>query len=650
MKCKAWELLAPEQTEYQSTLTALSIFCFLMGVFYLSYSGKLISDDEELFTSAARNQAVRGKLLTEQIYGNTRLTGGNLNVGVAHPLIASNIYKLIKNTDLGFIQSVLFLNGFYTALSAIIVYVLAIRFGYSQKVCLITTVIFALGTIAWVYARTFFREPLAMFLLLGAWLVFDLALDKSLANWLKFNLWILFLLIFFIVALTKLMLSAIFPVFLFIAWQRKVAKNKTTSIEKIIFLSTILGFLGLFHLILLGKFSVFRISDTLVHFTQKRIATISHHYFGKAIIGSLFSTGKGLFVYSPILLLVFPSIKMHNWKKPEITIIPLVSLLLLLSMQALIYDRFWWNITWGTRYLLPIIPFLVIGSLPAIEYITKAKSHYISFLFFSLISLSLAIQLGCILIDTPTYNIYLFKNHSQIYPEPVLWNIRYAPFFIHWKLFFSGFSWATAWSRNLPTNITGVFIIIAITSLSIGMSIKQLFRPIRKHSFWKIVINLTKVIITLLLPILILNVYRHDPTYYGEQKEYQIATTYINQNSGIDDIILIHSYRYPIWYYIMNFERTDATIYSLPMRWTDEKNSKTLNITNEDLLKLLLSFDNQYQTLWLITEEITTKSTLTTEEKYFAQKCTLLSRHNVSNNKSIRISTFDISIQSYNSR
>ena len=140
--------------------------------YLFSFSGRPISDDEQLFASASRNLAILGRLSAEQLYGNLRLRGSYHGVEPAFPWLASLWFRLFQFSGWGHLQSLYLLPILFTSLSAGLLVILAIQFGYSEKTGVAAGLLFGLSTMAWPYAKTFFREPQASFLLLGAWVLF----------------------------------------------------------------------------------------------------------------------------------------------------------------------------------------------------------------------------------------------------------------------------------------------------------------------------------------------------------------------------------------------------------------------------------------------------------------------------------------------
>ena len=165
----------------------LSLFLLIFSVYALTYTGVPISDDEQLYISVAQNLANRGEFKAYQLYGNDRLNGQYNGIGVLHPTLASQVYRVARQFDLGGTQSLFLLSAIYTTATALIVYLIAVKYGASNNTALLASLLFGLTTIAWPYASTFFREPLAMLRVLASLWVFIWATDKSQNGWRKIS-------------------------------------------------------------------------------------------------------------------------------------------------------------------------------------------------------------------------------------------------------------------------------------------------------------------------------------------------------------------------------------------------------------------------------------------------------------------------------
>ena len=108
--------------------------------------------------------------------------------------------------------------------------------------------------------------------------------------------------------------------------------------------------------------------------------------------GLLVSWGKSFFLYNPIMLLAVPAtiwfIRRHGWLSTLLVGIPLVYLALYSKKEV------WYGgNTWGPRYLLPIIPFLVIMMAPLCEKILACRRRWLQGLVGIVLAISVCVQL-----------------------------------------------------------------------------------------------------------------------------------------------------------------------------------------------------------------------------------------------------------------
>jgi len=96
-------------------------------------------------------------------------------------------------------------------------------------------------------------------------------------------------------------------------------------------------------------------------------------YIPKNITGLLFSTGKGLLLFSPSLILIFWSLK-HFWKS-QLRLFASIALICIVYITFYAANFAWhgsaWN--WGPRYIIPIVPLLYL----ALFYIPTSKKKLI---------------------------------------------------------------------------------------------------------------------------------------------------------------------------------------------------------------------------------------------------------------------------------
>ncbi len=115
----------------------------------------------------------------------------------------------------------------------------------------------------------------------------------------------------------------------------------------------------------------------------------SNPFFG--LFGILLSPGRSVFVYSPILILAIPGVRLMYKKDKALT---LISLWTVLSYALLIalwhnWDGGW---SWGSRLLTPIVPILGFLTAPVIESAWGRKGDIIVIIILALLGLGIQLM------------------------------------------------------------------------------------------------------------------------------------------------------------------------------------------------------------------------------------------------------------------
>lgn len=161
-------------------LSAL-LFCVYMA----GYGGRYNRDDEHVFVSAAQGWARWGAADLPQVWGNSRLQALRLQpfysvVEPGHWWLGAQLLRVSDALRLGSVQVLMLLNPLLTALTAGLLLLLLRAQGYALPTAALTALGYGSATFAWVYTRTYFREPLAALLLTMTALCVVLAGDQRL--------------------------------------------------------------------------------------------------------------------------------------------------------------------------------------------------------------------------------------------------------------------------------------------------------------------------------------------------------------------------------------------------------------------------------------------------------------------------------------
>ena len=301
----------------------------------------------------------------------------------------------------------------------------------------------------------------------------------------------------------------------------------------------------------------------------RSLPRLPHDNFWAALAGMLLSPGKGLFIYSPILILAILPIpkwclrQAQTVKQIKINsdrLLAFGSLMVLMVMQALIYDEDWWGITWGTRALLPALPLLMLACLPSLDAGLQRTRRGVHVLTWLQAALGFLIQLGRLLVPDPAYVGWLVETSGQEVSTIHLWNLNLMPLWRHWLLALQGIPSDIAWlhlegNSQIPTYVWflgTLFIIVASFEL---LTRKESPRPVPA---------LLLLSCTLALMPVILITARSDRRYFYSNPNYQQVHEWLQENTQDEDLVLVDAYLKAQWWYFFNFNTSSADWIGLP--------------------------------------------------------------------------------------
>ena len=214
------------------------------------------------------------------------------------------------------------------------------------------------------------------------------------------------------------------------------------------------------------------------------LAPISHII--TASFGSLFSPGAGLFIFSPILITVFFSFPDFFRKHKSECLLILSFLVLNVFYHAEMLS--WHGLSaWGSRYLLFIIPFLLIPLGASLE---KRNKKFMLSLILTLGILGVLFNLSYVIQDvhwfvwsTPGSPVGLFAlglpQHGQFnlwVNDVVIWSFQFSQLTHSLSLMFTGLQHDVYLLHALGTS---AYLIIFVSLLSF---LFYLFRRVTKHN------------------------------------------------------------------------------------------------------------------------------------------------------------------------
>ena len=258
----------------------------------------------------------------------------------------------------------LFYAPFFSALSICALFLISKTYGYSVKTSLILVFLFSLSTTIWAYAQTSLNVvPLIFFILIGFFFYRKFQETNS-----HFNL-ILTAIFFGLGFLTRqdiILLIIPFFVFILITSFRKNPKLKTLVKTFLSFVIPVVSSYVITKIIAIVRFGDIAHRPTEVVIVQFVAIGATNEPFFERIFGLLFSPGAGLFIYAPILFTCFVGF-FDFYKKNKFDCILMISFAVFF---VCFYGTsvYWHGFNgWGARYLLPIVPFLILPLGASIE-------------------------------------------------------------------------------------------------------------------------------------------------------------------------------------------------------------------------------------------------------------------------------------------
>jgi len=281
------------------------------------------------------------------------------------------------------------LNSFITPISVVLLFAVSLKLGFQKRTALTLALLFAFATTAFLYARFNGNEPTLCLFLLGTY--FAILNLKEKMSWRN--------VLFLAGMLFSLILShyGIIPVAL-AAGLLVILKRKDLSLKKIHQIAIIAIMIGA--LFLCAWYNHARYSSFwLTGYESQKFSTPT--FIG--ICGLLFSPGKSVFLYDPLILLSlfwfgkFFRTKKDVWSIYFIIIIPLYRLMVYAHWHSA-----FGSFTWGSRRFLPVLPFLLLPFGVAVEKYFSLK-RWKKILIIAVIVLSTLIQLLAISVHWKYY-------------------------------------------------------------------------------------------------------------------------------------------------------------------------------------------------------------------------------------------------------
>ncbi|MCA9874449.1 MAG: hypothetical protein KC441_12360 [Anaerolineales bacterium] len=459
------------------------IFLATLFIYFLSYSGIQHSIDEAA-TMAATDSFMRGLLQVNRMEWeqqrtppqNAFGTDGNLysKKGPGVSLLVLPFFVAGKYwTAVGAMQLSFLVMGFVTAVTVLLFFYLAIITGYTKVVAAIGAVILGAGTPLWPYARWLFSEPLAA---LGVCLtLLGLVVWRQHPSRMRGLVWSAVGMVITVSARSANAVLVV-PVGLLVLGALLHQFRRQRDAAGLIRGLLAFGLPLLTAVLLMMGYNYVRFR-TLFFYPLYPGETFSTP-LAVGLAGLLWSPGKGLLFYAPVTWLI----GLGFFVAPrQMLRLENVAALSLLGVTLLLYGRWYdWagGLAWGPRFLVTVLPAIVLASLPALAWLSQPGRGRRLILAFVII-ISILAQLPGVLVNFGYQAI--LDGKAGVTLSQSIWRWPYSPLLSYWDNVFSGSAdpiWLHAFFWDNPRwLLAGLLLLVAVIS---GLLLLILVRFVRQ--------------------------------------------------------------------------------------------------------------------------------------------------------------------------
>jgi hypothetical protein len=263
------------------------------------------------------------------------------------------------------VHTVWLFNVFVSAVACGVFFVYALALGYRERTALVGALLLGVATIVWPYSKSFFREPLTLLMMLLAGLCAE---RWRSGGYRSFALLAGMALSLLGVLFTKASAVMALPALLLIAAPMVRGRNA----RRVLFI------LGVVVVAVAGVFVLLALFGEVLGVGARynplnRILDSSTNFLRRALQAYLLSPGGSVWGTSPILLLALPGwwIEWRAGRRRYLWVALLMTLMFAFGYALLSGNLWFGGLSWPPRFLIPVVPFLLLGALPALERATQ---------------------------------------------------------------------------------------------------------------------------------------------------------------------------------------------------------------------------------------------------------------------------------------
>ncbi len=621
------------------TASVILILAILITVYTLTFSGIFQVDDEHILASRSQSLAYWGELFYPQVYGNDRVrplatvlqedATPNESLEPAQAILGAGFFKLAALMHLGGVQTTLTMNTYITALTGVVIFLTLSVLDYERKTAIWCALLFGLGTMAWPFAKRYYRDTLAMLMSTIVLLGWVLTFVES--RWRRFTGYVLISLGVICGALAKLTVVVAVPALIFSILIASLRHPRQPDVKKKI----AAWIVGAFILLILTAAIPDR--GVLARYSLRHFIEVGGRLLSGlgmstlfAVVGPFLSPAKSVFLFSPILLLT-PFAAIRKWKDNWLMILPAILMVLFLPVaQALFHGELWGGtLTWGLRFMLPALPIMILICAPLIRDFLQLGWSYKKAGWWGLVGATIFVQLAGVFV--PWYIPFQIWSDQGLdpYSTSSVWDVTYLAIPMHITHLPEITHWDIAWIRMLPLDprailapISALVVLCAAILVLWSMKVRT-----RGSSIFYMIPPLTIGMLVMIMPIFpSLYLLQDNPANGGARPEFESMHVWVKDNVQAGDLVVVDAYGTPIWQYMMNQWKEPIPWFSMPFEIPGATGVDPIMGSQPSLaaLQLFQQVGSKYDRLWYISSDEAPDSGLRREITWLDRELVLL--------------------------
>lgn len=542
----------------------------VLTAYLFTYSGRIESGDTRLLFNAVASLAEYGDQyldktawvnLPDPTIQGEQYPLSKVKVEPLQLILSVPLYWLTERlANTGLVHSVWLFNVIVGVGLCGTVFCYVIQLGYDQKVAIWIALGLGIGTIAWPYTKTFFREPLAgLMILLSALFMERLRTERYRS--MKWFLWSVLAL--GAAFLTKEAIVFAVPALLLILAPPVIFKWPRSLVYLLV--GTTLVVLGM--LIVVSCFPGVNRSDLytmLGHVINKDVSQIESIH--AALHSYLLAIGGSLWGTSPILILVLPGLwVLHKHRQYRYFSAAITGVMSFAIGYAVLRGDHWFGgLSWPPRFLVPIIPFLMLVLAPIFDLILAARKQRLLILIGVVLLLiySMWVQLSAVSLAWSVYPAVLPPESNRL----IEWSdglnvVKYLRWVVIpqlWSTMEVDFAWARTGLAFWPI-VCIVLVAVSSVALWTGLRVRGQYIWTKRRRF----IYGALIIASITSAWLFMRAISSDALYQGDNQALHDLISIIEANSQNDDILLLADNEYEP-YFLNHYKLHSPRVVTLP--------------------------------------------------------------------------------------